>query len=214
MDTYSGPRGSMAIAQPPGTMHGGPRVPVWLDLTEDWPEGHPGDAEEEGEVCAQSSFILLRSSTTSESSDKLEARVTVCRLSLCSLFLSINPHSLALVRSSNPLPLCLVLPAHPLSDSLACLTPLLVSLWLCWTSDVQICLLPPDVTHTNNMHIQVQTHCLGYFWWRDPNGFLYSRYDVFDPRYWMPVSTLLSYGEKRKKRKGTEGSKREKPTLT
>lgn len=49
----------MTIAEPPDTMCGGPRFPGWLDRTEDWPAGHPEDAEEEGEVCTQSSFILL-----------------------------------------------------------------------------------------------------------------------------------------------------------
>ncbi len=62
-------------------MCGGPRVPVWLDLREDWPEG---DVEEEGEVCTQSSFILLRS-TTSESLVKLRLELLFAD-SLCSLF--------------------------------------------------------------------------------------------------------------------------------
>lgn len=92
-------------------MHG-PRVPVWLDRMEDWPAGHPGAAEEE--VCTQSSFILLRS-TTSEVQGSLTLRQAELEL-LFAEYLSVASFSpyprfpSLLCTLQTPLPLCLV---HP-----------------------------------------------------------------------------------------------------
>lgn len=109
----------MSILDPPDTMRGGPSVPEWLDRKGHWHAEPPEDAEEDEEVCTQSSFILFRS-TTSESSGELFSQTNSgyghrlptrsVFLSLCSLILCVPPLSLPLVRAANPLPFRLVPP--------------------------------------------------------------------------------------------------------
>lgn len=152
-----------------------------------------------------------------------EARVTVCWLSLCSLFLSIPPLSLALMRSANPLPLCLV-PPPLLKLSLVRLSPshYQSTKWVaCKLGGLQPpavdMLWPPPLSHLNTYKWCVHTgtvhkrHCLKRgFWWKRSIWlcffFFYSLFN-FPPKQ-MHISYMKTLGTRKWKMVGRWCSKK------